>query len=142
MEGLCGMSFVGPTSVDLDIFLHIIPRELVRSEEETIYAKGLSTDLHVLSMHMTSSRRSFNEVTYYVMEIERVRGPWAREEMKRQPDSILEEANRDELHLPTNVEGDEEETFEKDEWIDHEEETSEEDACEWIDYEETSEENE
>ncbi|KAG5591085.1 hypothetical protein H5410_041599 [Solanum commersonii] len=53
------------------------------------------------------------------------------------PDHILEEVNKEELDMPTNMEGDEEETFEEDEWID-EEETSEDDACEWIDDEETS----
>ncbi|KAG5606516.1 hypothetical protein H5410_028008, partial [Solanum commersonii] len=42
------------------------------------------------------------------------------------PDHILEEVNKEELDMPTNMEGDEEETFEEDEWID-EEETSEED---------------
>ncbi|KAK6780272.1 hypothetical protein RDI58_022456 [Solanum bulbocastanum] len=57
------------------------------------------------------------------------------------PDHILEEVNREELDMPTNMEEDEEETFEEDEWID-EEETSEDDACEWIDDEETSEEDE
>ncbi|XP_049410700.1 uncharacterized protein LOC125873917 [Solanum stenotomum] len=57
------------------------------------------------------------------------------------PDHILEEVNREELDMPTNMEGDEEETFEEDEWID-EEETSEDDACEWTDDEETSEEDE
>ncbi|KAK6786213.1 hypothetical protein RDI58_014738 [Solanum bulbocastanum] len=57
------------------------------------------------------------------------------------PDHILEEVNREELVMPTNMEEDEEETFEEDEWID-EEETSEDDACEWIDDEETSEEDE
>ncbi|KAK4706978.1 hypothetical protein R3W88_033450 [Solanum pinnatisectum] len=57
------------------------------------------------------------------------------------PDHILEEVNREELDMPTNMEEDEEETFEEDEWID-EEETSENDACEWIDDEETSEEDE
>ncbi|KAG5619723.1 hypothetical protein H5410_004941 [Solanum commersonii] len=56
-------------------------------------------------------------------------------------DHILEEVNKEELDMPTNMEGDEEETFEEDEWID-EEETSEDDACEWIDDEETSEEDE
>ena len=56
------------------------------------------------------------------------------------PDHILEEVNREELDMPTNME-DEEETFEEDEWID-EEETSKNDACEWIDDEETSEEDE
>ena len=57
------------------------------------------------------------------------------------PDHILEEVNREELDMPTNMEEDEEETFEEDEWID-EEETSEDNACEWIDDEETSEEDE
>ncbi|KAG5632082.1 hypothetical protein H5410_003799 [Solanum commersonii] len=57
------------------------------------------------------------------------------------PDHILEEVNREELAMPTNMEEDEEETFEEDEWIE-EEETSEDDACEWIDDEETSEEDE
>ncbi|WMV42522.1 hypothetical protein MTR67_035907 [Solanum verrucosum] len=57
------------------------------------------------------------------------------------PDHILEEVNREELDMPTNMEKDEEETFEEDDWID-EEETSEDDACEWIDDEETSEEDE
>ncbi|WMV55100.1 hypothetical protein MTR67_048485 [Solanum verrucosum] len=57
------------------------------------------------------------------------------------PDHILEEVNREELDMPTNMEEDEEETFEEDEWID-DEETSEDDACEWIDDEETSEEDE
>ncbi|KAK6777714.1 hypothetical protein RDI58_024432 [Solanum bulbocastanum] len=57
------------------------------------------------------------------------------------PDHILEEVNREELDMPTNMEEDEEETFEDDEWID-EEETSKDDACEWIDDEETSEEDE
>ncbi|KAK6779894.1 hypothetical protein RDI58_022078 [Solanum bulbocastanum] len=57
------------------------------------------------------------------------------------PDHILEEVNREELDMPTNMEEDEEETFEKDEWID-EEETFEDDACEWIDDEETSEKDE
>ncbi|KAG5580611.1 hypothetical protein H5410_051238, partial [Solanum commersonii] len=57
------------------------------------------------------------------------------------PDHILEEVNKKELDMPTNMEEDEEETFEEDEWID-EEETSEDDACEWIDDEETSEEDE
>ncbi|KAG5615744.1 hypothetical protein H5410_015568 [Solanum commersonii] len=33
-------------------------------------------------------------------------------------DHILEEVNREELDIPTNMEGDEEETFEEDEWID------------------------
>ncbi|KAG5585291.1 hypothetical protein H5410_045725 [Solanum commersonii] len=42
-------------------------------------------------------------------------------------DHILEEVNREELDMPTNMEEDEEETFEEDEWID-EEETSEDDA--------------
>ncbi|KAG5631537.1 hypothetical protein H5410_003254 [Solanum commersonii] len=56
-------------------------------------------------------------------------------------DHILEEVNRKELDMPTNMEEDEEETFEEDEWID-EEETSKDDACEWIDDEETSEEDE
>ncbi|KAG5632863.1 hypothetical protein H5410_004580, partial [Solanum commersonii] len=56
-------------------------------------------------------------------------------------DHILEEVNKEELDMPINMEGDEEETFEEDEWID-EEETSEDDACEWIDDEETSEEDE
>ncbi|KAG5584372.1 hypothetical protein H5410_044806 [Solanum commersonii] len=45
------------------------------------------------------------------------------------PDHILEEVNKEELDMPTNMEGDEEETFEDD-------------ACEWIDDEETSEEDE
>ncbi|KAG5590147.1 hypothetical protein H5410_040661 [Solanum commersonii] len=57
------------------------------------------------------------------------------------PNHILEEVNREELDMPTNMEEDEEETFEEDEWID-EEETSKDDACEWIDDEETSEEDE
>ncbi|KAH0685862.1 hypothetical protein KY284_016415 [Solanum tuberosum] len=57
------------------------------------------------------------------------------------PDHILEEVNREELDMPTNMEEDEEETFEEDEWID-EEETFEDNACEWIDDEETSEEDE
>ncbi|KAH0678888.1 hypothetical protein KY284_019973 [Solanum tuberosum] len=57
------------------------------------------------------------------------------------PGHILEEVNREELDMPTNMEEDEEETFEEDEWID-EEETSEDDACELIDDEETSEEDE
>ncbi|WMV07906.1 hypothetical protein MTR67_001291 [Solanum verrucosum] len=57
------------------------------------------------------------------------------------PDHILEEVNREELDMPTNMEEDEEKTFEENEWID-EEETSEDDACEWIDDEETSEEDE
>ncbi|WMV51036.1 hypothetical protein MTR67_044421 [Solanum verrucosum] len=57
------------------------------------------------------------------------------------PDHILEEVNREELDMPTNMEEDREETFKEDEWID-EEETSEDDACEWIDDEETSEEDE
>ncbi|WMV57812.1 hypothetical protein MTR67_051197 [Solanum verrucosum] len=57
------------------------------------------------------------------------------------PDHISEEVNREELDMTTNMEEDEEETFEEDEWID-EEETSEDDACEWIDDEETSEEDE
>ncbi|KAG5586803.1 hypothetical protein H5410_047237 [Solanum commersonii] len=52
------------------------------------------------------------------------------------PNHILEEINREEVDMPTNMEEDEEETFEEDEWID-EEETSEDDACEWIDDEET-----
>ncbi|XP_049378245.1 uncharacterized protein LOC125843042 [Solanum stenotomum] len=56
-------------------------------------------------------------------------------------DHILEEVNREELDMLTNMEDDEEETFEEDEWID-EEETSEDDACDWIDDEETSEEDE
>ncbi|WMV08710.1 hypothetical protein MTR67_002095 [Solanum verrucosum] len=43
------------------------------------------------------------------------------------PDHILEEVNREELDIPTNIEDDEEETFEEDEWID-EKETSEDDA--------------
>ncbi|KAG5581435.1 hypothetical protein H5410_052062 [Solanum commersonii] len=58
----------------------------------------------------------------------------------KHPDHILE-VNKKELDMPSNMEGDEEETFEEDEWID-EEETSEDDACEWIDDEETSEEDE
>ncbi|KAG5629987.1 hypothetical protein H5410_001704, partial [Solanum commersonii] len=37
------------------------------------------------------------------------------------PDHILEEVNKEELDMPTNMEGDEEETFEEDEWIDEEE---------------------
>lgn len=41
-----------------------------------LYVKGLSTDFHVLPVHMTSSRRSFNEITYYVIEIERVQQVW------------------------------------------------------------------
>ncbi|KAL3377136.1 hypothetical protein AABB24_003510, partial [Solanum stoloniferum] len=57
------------------------------------------------------------------------------------PYHILEEVNREELDMPTNMEEDEEETFKEDEWID-EEETSEDDACEWIDDEETSKEDE
>ncbi|KAG5570495.1 hypothetical protein H5410_060261, partial [Solanum commersonii] len=57
------------------------------------------------------------------------------------PDHILEEVNRKELAMPTNMEEDEEETFEEDEWID-EEETFEDVACEWIDDEETFEEDE
>ncbi|WMV51070.1 hypothetical protein MTR67_044455 [Solanum verrucosum] len=57
------------------------------------------------------------------------------------PDHILEEVNREELDMSTNMEEDEEETFEEDKWID-EEETSKDDACEWIDDEETSEEDE
>ncbi|KAK6791460.1 hypothetical protein RDI58_010541 [Solanum bulbocastanum] len=57
------------------------------------------------------------------------------------PDHILEEVNREELDMPTNMEEDEEETFEEDEWI-GEEENFEDDACEWIDDEESSEEDE
>ncbi|KAG5632083.1 hypothetical protein H5410_003800 [Solanum commersonii] len=57
------------------------------------------------------------------------------------PDHILEEVNREELDMRTNMEEDEEETFEEDEWID-EKETSEDNACVWIDDEETSEEDE
>ena len=45
------------------------------TEEERIcfYLNGLNTDFQVLSMHLNSARKSFNEVSDYVERIEGVR---------------------------------------------------------------------
>lgn len=49
--------------------------QLVRTKEEKtrLYVKGLNTDLQVLLVHMNSTARHFNELTYYVKKIEGVR---------------------------------------------------------------------
>jgi len=49
--------------------------QLVTTEEERIrlFVKGLNFELQVLSVHMTSAGKSFNEVTYFVKKVEGVR---------------------------------------------------------------------
>lgn len=49
--------------------------QLVRTEEERIcfFVKGLSSEIEVLLVHMTSTRKSFNDVTDYVKKLEGVR---------------------------------------------------------------------
>ncbi|WMV59252.1 hypothetical protein MTR67_052637 [Solanum verrucosum] len=58
--------------------LHVLSRyatQLVTIEEERIclFIRGLNSELQVLSVHMTSTRRSFNEVTDFVKKVEGVR---------------------------------------------------------------------
>ena len=45
--------------------------QLVTTEEERIllFLKGLNSELHVFSVHMTSAVKSFNEVTNYVQKV-------------------------------------------------------------------------
>jgi len=49
--------------------------QLVTTKEERIrlFIRGLNSELQVLSIHMTSAGRSFNEVTDYVKKVEGVR---------------------------------------------------------------------
>jgi len=49
--------------------------QLVTTEEESmrLFIRGLNSELQVLSVHMTSTCRSFNEVSNYVKKVERVK---------------------------------------------------------------------
>ncbi|WMV59720.1 hypothetical protein MTR67_053105 [Solanum verrucosum] len=69
----CGMS-VGTYEAKF----HALSRyatQLVTNEEERIclFIRGQNSELQVLSVHMTSAGRSFNEVIYYVKKVEGVR---------------------------------------------------------------------
>lgn len=49
--------------------------QLLGTDEERIrlYVKAPNAELHILSVHMTSAGKSFNEVTDYVKKLEGVR---------------------------------------------------------------------
>ena len=66
------------TVAPYEVKFHALSRyatQLVTHEEERIrlFIRGLNSELQVLSVHMTSAGRSFNEVTDYVKKVERVR---------------------------------------------------------------------
>ncbi|KAH0765510.1 hypothetical protein KY285_001381 [Solanum tuberosum] len=68
----------GMTMAAYEAKFHVLSRyatQLVSTEEERIrlFIRGLNFELQVLSVHMTSARRSFNEVTNYVKKVEGVR---------------------------------------------------------------------
>ncbi|KAH0772846.1 hypothetical protein KY290_009983 [Solanum tuberosum] len=67
---LCGIFVAG-----YEAKFHALSRyatQLVTTEEERIclFIRGLNSELQVLSVHMTSAGRSFNNVTYYVKKLE------------------------------------------------------------------------
>ncbi|WMV08073.1 hypothetical protein MTR67_001458 [Solanum verrucosum] len=63
--------------------------QLVTSEEERIhlFVKGLNSELQVLYVHMTSARKSFNEVTYFVKKVEGVRRDGQAKALAKKPKS-------------------------------------------------------
>ena len=68
----------GMTVAAYEAKFHALSRyatQLVTTEEERIrlFIRGLNSELQVLSVHMTSAGRSFNEVTDYVKKVEGVR---------------------------------------------------------------------